>query len=131
MNTLELKKAIETFLKTKATRVYQRKAPAGVSFPYIVWNMPSSNSEYSKREDIILEVDVWDNSNLTIIIDTLVGNIDGDGDIKNPTGLHRKNIFSNGVLSAKIYRTNRYEIEDENETLVRRQLRYKIQTYLT
>jgi hypothetical protein len=131
MNTLELKKAIETFLKTKATRVYQRKAPVNASFPYVVWNMPSSDTEYSKREDIILEVDIWDNSNLTIVIDTLVGNIDGDGDIKNPTGLHRKNIFTNNVLSAKIYRTNRYEIEDENETLVRRQLRYKIQTYLT
>ena len=131
MNTLELKKAIETFIKTKATRVYQRKAPAKASFPYVVWNLPSSDSGYSEREDIILEVDIWDNSNLTIVIDTLTGNIDGDGDIKNPSGLHRKNIFSDGVLSAKIYRTNRYEIEDEDKTLERRQLRYKIQTYLT
>jgi len=130
MNTLALKKAIETFLKTKADRVYQKKAPENKTFPYIVWNLISSDSGYSEREDFTLEVDIWDDDNDTTVIDTLTGSIDGDGDIKEPTGLHRKNFYTQNILSAKLYRQNRFEIHDEDETLERRQLRYKIQTYL-
>ncbi|MDD5589477.1 MAG: hypothetical protein PHP92_05455 [Candidatus Nanoarchaeia archaeon] len=130
MNTLTLKKSLETFLKTKADRVYQKKAPETKTFPYVVWNLISSDSGYSEAEDFILEIDIWDDKRDTTTIDTLVGIIDGDGDIKAPSGLHRKNIFIESILSAKIYRQNRYEIHDEDETLERRQLRYKMKTYL-
>lgn len=130
MNIIELQKQITSFLLTKSTRVYFRKAPENSVFPYVVYNLPNSEAGYSEREDIILEVDIWDNTNLTQTIDTLVGAIDGDGDLKDPTGLHRKLIYIGGSLSAKIYRENRLIIDDEDSSIERRQLRYSIQTYL-
>ena len=130
MNIIELQKVIQTFLSTKTTRVYFRQVPENAAYPYIVYNLPDSNEEIN-REDFQLEVDFWDDNNVTSVIDTLVGDVDGDGDVFNPTGLHRKNVYSSGVLSAKFYRTNRMMIEDEDPRIEHRQLRYSVQTYLT
>lgn len=130
MNIIELQKQLVTFLKTKATRVYFREAPENAVYPYVVYNIPSSIENYSNREDFILEVDFWDNSNLTTVIDTLVGDVDGDGDISSPTGLHRKLIYVDGTISAKLYRDARLIIDDEDKRIEHRQLRYLIQTYL-
>lgn len=130
MNILELKKQIQLFLKTKADRVYFRKANEKTAFPYVVFNFPDSDADFFEREDIILEVDIWDKSNITTTIDTLTGSIDGDGDIKSPTGLNRKSINIDSHLRAKIYRINRYTIDDEEKKIERRQLRYKVKAYL-
>lgn len=130
MNIIELQKQIVTFLTTKATRVYFREAPENAVYPYVVYNLPSSIENYSNREDFILEIDFWDNSNLTTVIDTLVGSVDGDGDISSPTGLHRKLIYVDGTISAKLYREARLVIDDEDKRIEHRQLRYLMQTYL-
>lgn len=130
MNIIELQKQIYTFLKTKADRVYYENAPDDAIYPYIVYDFPSSLENYSNREDFMLEIDVWDNATNTKPIETLVGDVDGDGDVANPTGLHRKQIYVNGTLSAKIYKEGRYNIRDEDRRIRHRQLRYRIQTYL-
>ena len=129
MNILKLQEQIVTFLKTKATRVYFQKAPDNATFPYIVYDLPNSGENFS-REDFILEVDFWDNVLDTTVLETLVGSVDGDGHILNPTGLHRKNIYVNGVISAKFYRQARLTIVDEDDRIKRRQLRYQVQAYL-
>lgn len=129
MNILELQRQIKTFLSTKATRVYFRKAPENATYPYVTFDLPQSIENFSNREDFVLEIDVWDNTNLTTTIDTLVGEIDGNGAVISSTGLHRKLIFVDD-LSAKIYRESRLAIEDENENIEHRQLRYNVQCYL-
>lgn len=130
MNIIELQKQIYDFLKTKSDRVYFEDAPDNATYPYIVYDMPSSFENYSNREDFLLEIDFWDNATNTKPIETLVGDVDGDGDIKNPTGLHRKMIYIDGTLSAKIYKDGRFNIRDEDKRVKHRQLRYRVQTYL-
>lgn len=129
MNILELRKAIQTFLLTKTTRVYFENAPENAAYPYVVFNLPSSTENY-QREDFRLEVDIWGNSNDTTALETLVGNIDGDGHISAATGLHRKHIYTNGVIQADIYRESRLVITDPDESVKRRQLIYTVKTYL-
>jgi hypothetical protein len=128
MNIITLQEQIYTFLKTKADRVYFMDAPKETAFPYVTYDLPSSLENI--REDFILEVDVWDDEPDTKILETLVGNIDGDGDIFNPTGLHRKNIYIADSLSAKLYRESRFTIRDEDIRIKHRQLRYTVQVYL-
>lgn len=129
MNVIELQKQIYAFLKTKCDRVFYEDAPDDAIYPYVVYDFPSSLENYSNREDFMLDVDIWDNATNTKPIETLVGDINGDGDIDIPTGLHRKLIYINGV-SAKIYKEGRFNIRDEDKRIKHRQLKYRIQTYL-
>jgi hypothetical protein len=130
MNIIELQKQIYSFLKTKTTRVFYEDAPDNAQYPYVVYDFPSSLENFSNREDFILEIDIWDNATDTKPLETLVGNIDGNGDIDIPSGLHRKNFYVDGVLSANVYKEGRYNIRDEDKRIKHRQLRYRIQTYL-
>jgi hypothetical protein len=130
MNIIELQKQIFAFLKTKATRVYYEDAPDNAQYPYVVYDFPSSLENFSNREDFILEIDIWDNATDTKPLETLTGNIDGDGNVDVPSGLHRKNFYVSGKLSAKVYKEGRYNIRDEDKRIKHRQLRYRIQTYL-
>lgn len=131
MNVIELRTQIQTLLKTKCDRVYFERATDTTVYPYVVYNLVDSREFEGNREDIDLEVDIWDNAQDTTAIETLTGDIDGDGDLFNATGLHRKLFYEADTLSAKCYRDRRLAIIDEDVRIRRRQLKYYIQTYLT
>ena len=131
MNVLELKKQLQTFLKTKATRVYYERANHVSTYPYVVFNLRNSIEQEGNREDFILEIDVWGYEDGVTALETLVGNIDGDGSLTSPTGLHRKLIYVSDSISIKLYRESRLDIDDSDERIRRRQLRYIAQVYLT
>lgn len=130
MNVLELKKQIQTFLLTCCDNVYYERADNISSFPYVVFNLTDSFGVEGNREDFTLEIDVWDNTQNTLTLETIVGNIDGDGDLFDATGLHRRLITSLDLFSAKIYRDRRINITDTDERIRRRHLKYDIQCYL-
>jgi hypothetical protein len=127
----ELLKQIKTKLQALSgiNRVYTDMAPPGTPFPYIVYNLPTSDTDFT-REDFVLEVDVWGNNPDTRQIDSLTDSIDGNGAIDNPTGLNRFHYYNAGVLQADFYRINRLMIPDQDEKIRRRQLRYEVKTYL-
>lgn len=127
MKMTELISGIRSFLLTKATRVYFRKAPSTAAFPYVVFDLPSS---YSSRpsEDFSLEVDVWDDKQDTTALENLTESIDGNGDIFSPTGLNYKTITS-ANLTATSYREARLIVPDDDERINRRQLRYTVRAY--
>lgn len=133
MNTIELKKMITTFLKTKATRVYPYDAvPDNAALPYTTYRLTTSyTDENQKLEVFTLLVDNWDNNPDTTALETVTGSIDGNGDKVSATGLHNKKYFASGKLQACFYRENRLEIEDEDPNIRRRQLRYEVQAYLS
>ena len=131
MNVIKLKTDIQTFLKTLCDRVYYERAEDTTAYPYVVFNLVDSRENEGNREDIDLEVDVWDDEQDTTVLETLVGDIDGDGDVLNASGLHRKLFYTSGQISAKCYRDRRLAIIDEEPRLRRRQLKYYIQTYLS
>jgi hypothetical protein len=133
MNTIELKKMIDTFLKTKASRVYPLDAvPSNAKIPYTTFHLTSSfTDENQKLEVFTLLIDNWDNNPDTTALETVTGNIDGNGDKVAATGLHNKKYFVSGTLQTCFYREARLELEDEDPAIRRRQLRYEVQAYLS
>ena len=130
MNILNLRKVIYDFLITKQTRTFYEVAPENTAFPYVTFNLASSFANLNQvGESFRLEVDVWDNVLSTVALDTLVGQIDGDGAIVNASGLHRKHI-NNSKVQADFYREARLSIPDEDERIKRRKLIYEVEAYL-
>lgn len=131
MNTIELKKMISTFLLTKCAQTYPfDSVPETASFPRVTYRLTSFTDENQKMERFTLYVDCRDNKADTTALETLVGNIDGDGAMVSATGLHRKKYFVDGTLQATIYRDGRNEFDDEDPQIRWRQLRYEVQAYL-
>jgi len=101
------------------------KAP---KLPYVTYNMPYSTESW-QREDLTLEVDVWDKTTDTTTIDQLVDTIDGDGSVSNASGLHRYLYYASGKPVLKIYRMNRLILPDPDPDIKRRQLRYMVKWF--
>jgi len=128
MNMVELQKSIRSLLLTKTSRVYLDKAPPSAVYPYVVCGYPSSFVS-DPGERVSLEIDVWDKSDDTILADNLVDSIIGDGSTNNPTGINRKSIYSSGTVAATAYFDSRQTVVDEDERIVRRQVRFILQCY--
>ena len=107
-------------LKTVHNRVYLEQAPDDPVFPYVVYQMPTSN-EMENREDFSIEVNIWGNSLDTLEIEQLTSNID--------RRLNRLSHYDNGFQTI-LYRINRMMIPDPEPSIRRRQLRYQAQTYM-
>jgi hypothetical protein len=131
MNTVELKKMIFAYLKAITPSVYEVEAPAKVSYPYVVYTLQYSTTNINeKREDFNLYIDIYDNDQFnSLIIDALIGSIDGNGAIVSASGLHRKHYYVAGTLQADFYRTSRETVE-EDDNIRHMQLQYDVMTYL-
>ena len=119
--------AFYTKLNTLADRVYYGESidPA-VKIPYVYFNYTSS-SDIEKLEDFIIEVDVIGNYNN---IDSLVQDIDGNGNINNPTGLNYYHYGSGARPTFRCFRLSRLSIPTNDEIRARRQLRYRVRVYV-
>lgn len=126
---IELLSVIYAKLLVVHPRVFLERAPDKTQFPYVTYNLPTSD-EQENREDFILEVDIWDNKTDTTVLETLTSTIDGNGAITGATGLNRLHHYENGVLQADFYRINRLQLPDPDEKIRRRQLRYEVKAYL-
>lgn len=132
MNVIELKTAIYEFLATKSSRVFDEQAPAKVAYPYVVFSLDTSmTDENQEREDFDLIVDVYDNNQFNSTdLDTLVGQIDGDGAMTSASGLHRRHHYEEGVLRADFYRVTRTVNYEPDERVRHVELGYTVMCYL-
>jgi hypothetical protein len=128
----ELKKVIYNFLITCTKNCYDIQAPANVSYPYLVYDLEDSNTDDNQvQEEFVLRIEAYDKCQFDMnALDTLIGSVDGDGAIKNATGLHRKHYYSS-VIQADFYRTSRGGIEENEKQSRGRYLEYEVQAYLT
>jgi hypothetical protein len=117
-------------------RVFQDRAPdtdprtrLPPVFPYVVWRV-TGLTEDEDRDLGGLEVDVWDDKPTTDDLERLADQLDGDGAKTSPSGLHRHRWYIHGDVGAILYRISRLSVPDPDPGLRRRQLRYRIQTYL-
>lgn len=131
MSVIELKKAIFAFLKTKTSKVYEAQAPAKAAYPYVVYSLQNSVTHINeKREDFDLYIDVYDNNQFdSTDLDTLVGQIDGNGAIVGASGLHRKHYYVASTLQADFYRTSKRDLSDD-ENVKHVELIYDVMSYL-
>lgn len=116
---LELRGILQTYFKLKHSRVYFQQAPDNATYPFVVYDLPNSIDD-GAMENFVLDIDVWDNSPNTTVLETLASDID--------TGLHRITIVSNG-LGATFYRENRQAMLDDDSRLRRRRLTFQIRTH--
>lgn len=118
--TLELRKVIQSNLSSVAERVYFEIAPAKATFPYIVYDLSSTNYGNSPRDDVMLIIDIWDKSSDTSVIERLTDTIETLlNNLNNPTP----------TVLPTFYLENRQSIQDEDKSIKRRQLRFEVQNY--
>ena len=130
IKVIEIRKAVTTYLKTIHPRLYYQVAPDNAQKPYLVYDLPNSIDDGS-MERFVLEIDGWDSpeNDDTTALETLMGNIDGDGDKLNPSGLNRKTITVN-ELGMIFYRENRLSPLDDDKRIRRRKYVYQIRTFV-
>ena len=119
---IDLLKAIQSKLVNVTTKAYLEEAPPKTSFPYITYKLPSSdNPDESNLENMILEIDVWDNQSDTTALETLATNVDIE---------LQRSMKIQGNANVRFYRVSRLMLPDSDETIRRRQLRYWLKTYI-
>lgn len=111
-------------LKNITPRVYNEKATKEAIFPYVVVNFATSNIIEKDREDIILEINIWDymkdSYDAFVAVEELTNRID-----KFLKG--NRHIDDNQLLIFQ--KINRLSIPDTDENIRRRQLRYVVKYY--
>ena len=117
----ELRKIIQSQLKTAHQRVYFMDAPDDARYPYLVYDLPNSVDDGS-LENFVLEVDGWDDSADTNVLEKLMDDMDNS--------LHRKTMVV-GNLSVTFYRDNRLTLTDDDKRISRRQYIYQARVYQT
>lgn len=121
---LDIMKFLTQELKKISPRVFNGNATKDAVFPYVVFKIPTSNIMEKNREDVIIEIDVWDiqkdGYDATINVEVLTSEIDN----------FLKNARFNGDNAVLIFqKMNRLSLPDEDENIKHRQLRYLVKFY--
>lgn len=119
IKVIELRKAINTALKTVHPRIYYQDAPDDAVFPYLVYDLPNSVDD-GYLEQFVLDVDGWDNSTDTTNLETIMDNVN-----KSLDGMTR----TADSLSMSFYLDNRLTLLDDDSRIRRRKYTYQVRTY--
>ena len=119
--TNDLKKLIQTKLKTLATNVYFEEAADNALYPHIVFTFRTIDLGDLARQDYILEVDIWDKGTSTTQVDELSDKVE---DL-----LQAKNLPQTNILPT-FYKIDRRSIKDEDKSIKHRLIKFQIQNYV-
>lgn len=119
--TNDLKKLIQTKLKTLTTNVFFEQATDNALYPHAVFSFRQIDLGDLARQDYILEVDVWDKGTSTTRVDELSDKIE---DL-----LQAKNLPQTNILPT-FYKIDRKSILDSDKTIKHRLIRFQIQNYV-
>lgn len=105
------------------TRTYHKGAEDKTVFPYATYSCPTINSigNYTQgRDDVFLEIDIWDNNIDETTIETLTRAVD--------VALNGHS-YSDGNIAIRLDKLTILDVPDPDETINRRQLRFRVITY--
>ena len=113
---IEIRKAVNTYLKTLHPRVYFQEAPMDAIFPYIVYDLPNSFGDGEGGEVVNLDIDGWDSNNLgdTIVIENLMQIINSID----------KQVLATDKITVVFYLDNKIPLLDDNKQIKRRKYIY-------
>lgn len=120
MRTNDLKKLVQTQLKTVATNVYYEVADKNAVYPHLVFSFRRLDLNDLSRQDYILQVDVWDRSDKTQVVDDLADGVENL--------LQAKNLPQTDILPT-FYLIDRKMVEDEDKMIRHRQIQFQVQNY--
>lgn len=119
--TNDLKKLIQTQLKTLTTNVFFENSTDDKLYPHIVFNFRTIDLGDLWRQDYILEIDVWDKKSSTYDVDELCDKLE---DL-----LQAKNLPQTNILPT-FYKMDRKAIPDLDKSIKHRLIRFQIQNYV-
>lgn len=117
--TNALKKIIHGMIHPIIT-CYYRRAYEEEKYPYAVYSFENIDLGDIHRDDLILIVDIWGNGLDTAPIEEITDQIEAMFNAANLPGEEVLPTF---------YRIQRSAIDDEDETIIHRQLKFQIQNY--
>lgn len=117
----EIRKALQTLIKTASTRTYFEDVPENATYPYAVFNLPVSNDFGEGFEVYTMDIDFWDKSTDTTALENLANN----------THKAINNVITNYIdgsesVSFRALLENRRNLNDPDKRLKRRQYTYYI-----
>lgn len=119
--TNDLKKLIQTKLKTLTTNVFYENATDNAMYPHVVFTFNSIDLGDLSRQDYMLNVDVWDKGKSTTAVDELCDKIEAL--------LQGENLPQTRILPT-FYLVDRRNIPDEDKQIRHRIIRFQIQNYV-
>lgn len=117
--TIALREIIHEKINT-IVKSYYRIADAKAIFPHAVYDFESIDLGDIYRDDLVLIIDIWGKGKDTSEIEEIADKIEAM--------LNASNLPQEEVLPT-FYRISRKPIDDEDKTLIRRQLKFQIQNY--
>lgn len=117
--TNSLRKIIQSKINP-IIKSYYRVADPKADFPRAVYDFENIDLGDLNRDDLILIVDLWDKGKDTSKIEDIADQIE---EMFNAANLPDTNVLPT------FYRISRKPIDDEDKTLMRRQLKFQIQNY--
>jgi len=129
---IALRKLINAYLETKISsdRVYYEDAPVETVPPYIIFTFGPATQLDESVENVILEINGWDvpADNSTAALEQLMEDIDGDGDLTDPSGLNQLTL-RNDDISIQVRRETRLTVPDEDKTIKHKLYTYVVSVY--
>ena len=117
--TNSLRKIIQSNIGKRVT-CYYRIADAEEGFPHAVYDFENIDLGDINRDDLILIIDLWDKGTDTARIEEIADKIEAI--------FNAANMPDDEVLPT-FYRISRKPIDDEDKSLIRRQLKFQVQNY--
>lgn len=117
--TKELRKIITAQLREVPGGTYHRQAPNNAPFPHKVFNL-SSASFTDARDDLILDVDIWDHSLDPKEVEDIADQVEELFDGAN---------LPAPPLYPTFFRDARFTLDDPDKHLQHIQLRFLVQVY--
>lgn len=117
--TNALRKTIQSKISA-IIKCYYRYADEKEEYPYAVYDFESIDLGDIYRDDLILVIDIWGKGNDTAVLEDIADKLE--------TVFNAANLPGEEILPT-FYRVGRKPIDDEDKTLIRRQLKFQIQNY--
>ena len=120
MWTNDLKKLVQTQLKTVTAKVYHEVADKDAVYPHLVFSFRRIDLNDLSRQDYVLQVDVWDRDDKTQRVDDFADEVENL--------LQAQNLPQQNILPT-FYLIDRKTVEDEDKMIRHRQIQFQVQNY--
>ena len=119
--TTSLRRIIKTNIDT-IVKSYYRIADKDAIFPHAVFDFETIDLMDINRDDLILTIDIWGKGKDSSAVEDIADQIE---ELFNCANLPKWNVLPT------FYRVSRKPIDDEDKTIIHRQLKFQIQNYVT
>lgn len=117
--TNSLRKIIQSNINA-IVKLFYRIADEENLFPHAVYDFENIDLGDINRDDLILVIDIWDKGTDTSRIEEIADRIEA---LFNAANLPNEDVLPT------FYRISRKPIDDEDKTMIHRQLKFQIQNY--